>query len=423
MARAARAAPPGPEPPRPVDVLLDAVALRFTDGYAAAAPTVTRALELLLTLDVTSGEARRWLWLTAGNAAGILAMELWDFPSWHTLTARNVQVARDAGALLQLRIALQFPVLVHIYRGELAAADPFIEEYRSIAEVTGPPAVALTAMMLAAWRGQEMLAAELIEAVVQEAASRGLGMLVNFAMMASSVLYNGLGRYSVACDHARQAFERDHLGFGSLVVPELAEAAARTGDVALVRAALDWLAERTRVTPTGWLLGMEALVRALVSDGETAERCYRDSIGQLGRTRARSQLARAHLLYGEWLRRERRRADARAQLRTAHGMLEAMGMAAFAERARRELLATGETVRKRSVQAAADNGEALTVQEALVARLARDGLSNPEIGARLYLSTRTVQYHLSKVFAKLGISSRNQLSRVLSDDQDTARPR
>jgi DNA-binding CsgD family transcriptional regulator len=423
LAQAARAAPPGPQPPRPVDVLLDAVALRFTGGYAAAAPALTRALELLLTLDVSTDETRRWLWLTAGNAGGILAMELWDFPSWQAMTARNVQVARDAGALLQLRAALQFPVLVHIYRGELATAEPFIEEYRSIAEVTGPPAVSLTAMTLAAWRGQEMQAAELIEATVREATSRGLGMLVNFAMTASCVLYNGLGRYDVACDHARQAFERDHLGFGSLVVPELAEAAARTGDVALVRAALDWLVERTRVTPTGWLLGIEALVRALISDGETAERCYQESIGQLGRTQARAQLARAHLLYGEWLRRCGRRVDARGQLRTAHGMLDAMGMAAFAERARRELLAAGETVRKRSVRAAAESSAALTVQEALVAQLARDGLSNPEIGARLYISARTVQYHLSKVFTKLGISSRNQLSRVLPGDQDTVRPR
>jgi len=201
-------------------------------------------------------------------------------------------------------------------------------------------------------------------------------------------------------------------------VPELAEAASRTGDVALVRAALKWLSERTRVTPTQWALGIEARVRALLGDGEAAERLYRESIGRLGRTRVRAELARAHLLYGEWLRRERRRADAREQLRAAHDMLDAMGMQAFAERARRELAATGETARKRT----AETGGELTAQEAQVARLARDGLSNPQIGARLFISARTVQYHLSKVFAKLAISSRSQLDRVLPAAPDTARP-
>jgi len=198
-------------------------------------------------------------------------------------------------------------------------------------------------------------------------------------------------------------------------VPELAEAAARTGDTELVRTALDWLAERTRVTPTNWALGIEAQVRALLSEGEDAESHYRESIERLSRTRVRAQLARAHLLYGEWLRRERRPAQAREQLRTAHQMLEAMGIGAFAERARRELAAAGETTGKRAVEPAVQ----LTAQEAQVARLARDGLSNPEIGARLFISTRTVQYHLGKVFTKLGISSRSQLHRVLPGDADT----
>ena len=200
-------------------------------------------------------------------------------------------------------------------------------------------------------------------------------------------------------------------------MPELAEAASRTGDVALVTAALEWLSERTRVTPTDWALGIEARVRALLSEGEAAERLYRESIERLGRTRVRAELARAHLLYGEWLRRERRRVDAREQLRTAHEMLDAMGIGAFAERARRELLATGETARKRTV---GDRAAELTAQEAQVARLARDGLSNPEIGARLFISPRTVQYHLGKVFTKLGISSRSQLDHVLPADLGAA---
>jgi DNA-binding CsgD family transcriptional regulator len=208
------------------------------------------------------------------------------------------------------------------------------------------------------------------------------------------------------------------MGYGSHIVPELVEAAARTGDMQLLTAALEWLSERARATPTEWVLGIEARARALRSEGAAAEGCYRESIERLGRTRVRVQLARARLLYGEWLRRENRRADAREQLRTAHEMLEAMGADGFAERARRELLATGETVRRRVRETSA----ALTAQEAQVARLARDGLSNPEIGARLFISSRTVQYHLSKVFTKLGINSRSQLHRVLPSDGDTVRP-
>jgi ATP/maltotriose-dependent transcriptional regulator MalT len=273
-------------------------------------------------------------------------------------------------------------------------------------------------MILMAWRGQQTRASELIEATLREPTDRGLGMMVDVAIYASAVLYNGLSRYGAARDAAQRVFELDSLGAGPFVVPELAEAASRTGDTALVRAALDWLSERTRVTPTDWALGTEARVRALLSEGEAAERFYRESIAHLGRTRARAQLARGHLLYGEWLRRERRRLDARTQLRIAHDMLDTMGIEAFAERARRELAATGETARKRTVETSVQ----LTAQEALIARLARDGLSNPEIGARLFISPRTVKYHLSKVFNKLDITSRNQLDRVLPNDPSTGRP-
>jgi DNA-binding CsgD family transcriptional regulator len=239
------------------------------------------------------------------------------------------------------------------------------------------------------------------------------------------VLDNGLGRYDAARDAAWELFQRDHVALGPLVVAELAEAAARTGDTRLVQAVLEWLSERTRVTPTEWVLGIEARVRALLSDGQAADSSYRESIQRLGRTKVRSQLARSHLVYGEWLRRQGRRVEAREQLRTAHQMLAEMGMAAFAERARRELRATGETVRPRTVPAARAGraGNGLTAQEAQVARLARDGLSNPEIGARLFISPRTAQYHLSHVFTKLGISSRSQLDRVLPAGPDTAGPR
>ena len=405
-AEAARAAPPGPE--SPVDLLLDALATRFTEGYAAAAPTLTRALKLFLAMNISAGEVGRWI--AGASTSAELALELWDTESSHALAARLARVARDTGALVNLQFALNLLAGSHLLAGELTTAALMIEEDRLIAEVTGNRPVAYSEMMLAAWRGQEAQASELIEATVQEATARGLGGLVNLATYASSVLDNGLGRHDAARDAARRAFERDQVGYGPFVVPELAEAASRTGDIALVTAALEWLSERTRVTPTEWALGIEARVRALLSEGDVAERLYRESIAHLGRTRLRVELGRAHLLYGEWLRRENRRVDAREQLRTAHDMLATMGIEAFAERARRELLATGETVRKR------------TGQEAQVARLARDGLSNPEIGARLFISPRTVKYHLRKVFAKLEITSRNQLDRVLPSDPTTARP-
>ena len=297
----------------------------------------------------------------------------------------------------------------------MSTAALLIDEDRMIAEATGNPPLANAPMLLAAWRGQETLASELIAATAQEATARGWTSQLAYA---SSVLYNGLGRHDAALDAAWPVFERDPVGYGPLVVPELAEAASRTGDTALVTAALEWLSERTRVTPTDWALGIEARVRALLSEGEAADGLYRESIERLGRTRVRVELARTHLLYGEWLRRERRRVDAREQLRTAHEMLDTMGIEAFAERARRELLATGETARKRTVE----TRDELTAQEAQIARLARDGLSNPEIGTRLFISPRTVKYHLRKVFMKLDISSRNELDRVLPSDATPSSP-
>jgi ATP/maltotriose-dependent transcriptional regulator MalT len=320
---------------------------------------------------------------------------------------------------VQLQFALNFLGSIHLMSGELATMAQLLDEDRRIAEATGNPPFAYSEAMLAAWRGREPEASEMIDGAMRDATSRGLGRMVVFATHARSVLYNGLGRHDEARDAAWEAFQTDHLGLGPFVIPELAEAASRTGDTQLIKAALEWLSERTRVTPSDWALGVEAGVRALLSEGDVADSLYRESIERLGRTRVRAQLARAHLLYGEWLRRERRRMDARVQLRTAHDMLDTMGIEAFAERARRELLATGETARKRSVETRDD----LTAQEAQIAGLARDGLSNPEIGARLFISPRTVQYHLRKVFTKLGISSRNQLDRVLPSDVISFRPR
>jgi len=418
-AEAARSAPPGAVPPRALDVLLDAVALRMTEGYAAAVPALTRALEVVLAPDAGHGESDRWRWLAGGRIGQFIAMELWDFESWQALAAGQVQFARDTGALMHLTFALNYLARTHILAGELTTATRLVEEDHLMADAVGHPPIADTAMMLAAWRGREQEASELIEAVSREAAARAVPALGRRADYASAVLYNGLGRSAAAYDAARRAFERESMGYGSHVAPELAEAAARTGDLKLLQTVQEWLSERARVTSSEWVQGIEARASALLSEGEPAERCYRESIERLGRTRVHAQLARGHLLYGQWLRRQRRRGEAREQLRTAHEMLDAMGIAAFAEQASRELLATGETARKRTVETAVE----LTAQEAQVARLARDGLSNPQIAARLFISARTVQYHLGKVFTKLDITSRGQLAQALPRDPDVVSAR
>jgi DNA-binding CsgD family transcriptional regulator len=409
-ARAARAAPPAPDPPGPVDIVLDALALRLSEGHAAAAPQLERALATVLALEAPAGDLGRWLWLTGARATGMIALELWDADAWHTLSSRQVQVARDAGALVQLQFALNFFARSRMAAGELAAAAVLIEEERAIGQAMGNPAVGYVDLMIAAWRGQETLAVQLIDRMTQVANARGLGRMVDIATYGRAVLFNGIGRYDAACDAARAAFEHcDHVGHAQFVVGELAEAASRTGERALLEDALAWVSQRTQVTRTDWVLGIEARIRALLHDGDDAEREYRASIACLERTRLRMELARGHLLYGEWLRREARRVDAREQLRTAHELFVAMGAAGFAERARHELLATGETVRRRTD----DTRDDLTPQEEHIARLAVAGRTNPEIGAELFISPRTVEWHMKKVFTKLGITSRKGLRDVL----------
>jgi ATP/maltotriose-dependent transcriptional regulator MalT len=390
----------------------------MTEGHAAAAPALTRALEMVLDPGAGPGAPSPWLWLAGARPSIMVALELWDAESWHFLGTRQAQVARDTGALVQLRFALHSIAGSHILAGEFSSATLMLEEDRLVAEATGNRPVAYTDMMLAAWRGQEAHASELIESTAREAAASGQGRFVAFASYASSVLHNGLGRHDVARDAAARAFEGDQVGRDPLVLPELAEAASRTGDVQHLRSALETVTEHARVTRSEWALGVEARIRALLGEGDAADHLYRESIAHLGRTRLRVQVARGHLLYGEWLRRERRRVDAREQLRTAHEMLAAIGAGAFAERARRELLATGGTVRKRTIE----TRDELTAQEALIAGLARDGLSNPEIGTRLFISPRTVKYHLRKVFIKLDISSRNELDRALARDAPAGAP-
>jgi DNA-binding CsgD family transcriptional regulator len=402
VAAAARAAPPGAIPPRTVDVLLDAFAIRLTDGYAAAAPTLARALELLLGMEAANEDVGRWPSLSSGRDSNIVALEMWDDEALHLLAARQVRVARDSGALVHLQFALSFLARSHMLAGELTAATLAIDEARLIAEATGNPALVNAPMILAAWRGQEAPASELIEATSAEAATRRWTSN-NYAR---SVLYNGLGRHDAARDAAWEALQPDPIGYGSLLVPELAEAASRTADRALLEFALEWLSDRTRVISSGWAAGLQARVRALLSEGEVADSLYRQSIAHLSGTRVRLELARTHLLYGEWLRRERRRLDARKHLRTALEAFTTMGAEAFARRAERELLATGEHARKRSV----DTLDQLTPQETQIARLAANGRTNREIAAQLFISPSTVEYHLRKAFRKLDVKSRTQLA-------------
>ena len=403
-AEAACAAPSACVPPRAVDLVLDALATRFTEGYVAAAPLLTRAVEAIRELDVGAADVGRMLWLAGNRAGGIIATEVWDFDAGYALATRQVRLARDAGALVQLQFALNFLANNELLAGNLTAAEALIEEDRLVADVTGNPPVAYTSMLLAAFRGNEARASELIAAAAHEASAGGQGRIVTFADYASAVLHNGLGRHDVALAAARQVFERDAVGYQTLVTTEVAEAASRTGDKELLAAVVARSSERVRVTPTEWARGVDALLRALQGE-EDVDALYREAIERLGRTALRVELARGHLLFGEWLRREGRRVDAREHLRTAHDMLTTMGLEAFAERARRELLATGETARKRTVETT----DELTSQESQIARLARDGFSNPEIGTRLFISPRTVEWHLRKVFTKLGISSRRQL--------------
>jgi DNA-binding CsgD family transcriptional regulator len=414
VSRAAQGLPAPAHPPRPGDLLLDGLALLVTDGPAAAVPVLRQARSAFASTDVPAAESFWWGWLAP--SAGYV---LWDDHGWD-LTERQVQLAREAGALDQLPLLLSRMARDAVCSGDFAAAAVVIAEADAVRAATGSRLMSYSAALLAAFRGREAEAAPLIQATLEQAAAGGQGGTVPGAHWMAAVLYNGLGRYEEALAAARQAREDQHAFAAAWALPELIEAAARTGSLRIARDALDLLAGRARAGGTDWALGVEARCRALLSGGEQAERLYREAITRLGRTRLRPDLARAHLLYGEWLRRGRRRGEAREQLRIAHDMLEAIGMEGFAGRARRELRATGETARKRTV-AAADG--ALTVQEAQIARLARDGLSNPEIGARLFLSPRTVQYHLGKVFAKLGITSRSELRRVLPAASDAAPPR
>jgi DNA-binding CsgD family transcriptional regulator len=403
VATAARAAPPAPTAPNGADLLLDGLALRFTDGYAAGAPMLKQALAAFCDEDAPAEERLRWIWLPC-----LTAVDLWDDEAGAVLATRNVKLAREAGALAVLPLALTSRIASHVFNAELAEAASLLEEFDAVTEATGSPVAPYGDLLLAAWQGSEPQAVALIDNTVDELSRRGEGMVLTVSAWAKAVLYNGLGRYDDALAAAETATEcTEELCFSNWGLAELVEAAVRCRQPERAVEALRRLTRLTRASGTNWALGTEAGSRALLSEGPAAEAAYREAIDRLGRTRIRGSLARAHLLYGEWLRRESRRVAARQQLMTAHDMFATYGMEAFADRAARELLATGEAVRKRTVESPSE----LTGQESQIVRLVRERLSNAEIADRLFISPRTVEWHLSKIFAKLQITSRRQLRR------------
>jgi DNA-binding CsgD family transcriptional regulator len=401
VAAAARAAPRPSHPPRAPDLLLDGLAANFTEGYSAGLPILRRALSAF-DRETSAEEDLRWLWL-----ACIAAVNLWDYDRWDTFSSRHVRLTREAGALSELALALIQRVYALLFAGELVAAASLVEEVQVVTEATGSRIAPYGDLCFAALRGREGEMSILATATKDEVVQRGEGLGIGLTDWATAVYNNGLGHYENAMAAAEKASE--YLVDVSVTVNwglvELVEAAARCGSPERGTDAVRRLSESTTASGTDWALGVEARSRALLSSGEPADRLYREAIERLGRTRMGAELARAHLVYGEWLRRENRRTEAREQLRSAYQMLTAMGMEGFADRARGELLATGESVRKRTVDTLTD----LTAQEAQIAKLARDGRTNQDIGSQLFISPRTVEWHLGNVFTKLGITSRKDL--------------
>ncbi len=405
VSEAARSAPAPSDPPRLSDLLLDGLSLLVTEGRASATPTLRQAVRVFPREELSVEKGLLW-----GGLAAAAAGTIWDFESMDAVLSRQTELARTAGAVAPLCFTLTGDAFLAAWRGDLATAAALAAEVNYLADATGIQQVPNGAGLLAALAGDEPRSSTDIEAAIELATARGEGYAVQVGLWANAVLCNGLARYEQALSSSLQASEQTpELYLAAWALPELTEAAVRTGNDALAVDALKRLAESTEQSETDWGRGIFARSKALISDGETAEEHYQEAIECLGRTALRPEHARAYLLYGEWLRRQRRRMDARDQLRRAHDMFEEIGMLAFAQRALYELRATGETVRKRRE----DTRDDLTPQEEQIARLALEGKTNPEIGAQLFLSPRTVEWHLRKVFAKLGIASRRGLRDAL----------
>jgi DNA-binding CsgD family transcriptional regulator len=401
-------APAAPQRPREIDLLLDGLAARLAEGYSDALSRLRHALRAFARDRVRPPqEEMLWycIWLECLLIPEPIAPDLWDDQAWHELASRAVSLARDAGAASALPVALSSEACERVHEGDFSSAAALINDAQAIADSTSDAAIPYASLVLAGLRGQEPEALDLIETTVKDAAARGEGRVIGVAEYAMALLYNGLGQYDAALAAGRRACQYEDLGFFGWSLSELVEAAARVGDPETGAGALAMLAERTSASGTDWALGIEARSRALLSHGQAAGDLYREAVQRLGRTRITIHLARAHLVHGEWLRRENRRGEARDALREAYDIFSSADAEGFAERARRELLATGETVRKRTV----DNSVDLTAQEAQITDLVREGLTNQEIAAQMFISPRTVEWHLGHVFSKLGITSRKDL--------------
>ena len=399
-AQAARKAPPAPDPPGPTDLLLDGLAVQLTEGFAPGAPILRRALAAFRDERDVGKPELRVPWMAARAAVA-----LFDDDMWELLSTKQVRIAREAGALSVLPVTLTYLAAVRIHQGELNEAATLLDEADAITAATGSPRMLVSRVSLAACRSDDGEFLTLHTELELEAMARADDASRSAGSWAQSVFHNARGQYEEALAAAQEASEMDDLGVSAWAMPELVEAAVRCGSRETAINAFERLSERTQAAGTDLALGFEAAARALLSEGEAAEAEYREAVERLNGTLMRIDAARARLLYGEWLRREGRRADARGELRAAYEVFSQAGAEAFAERARRELLATGETVRKRVDETRND----LTPQEAQIAGLAASGFTNPEIGAQLFLSPRTVEWHLHKVFGKLGITSRRQL--------------
>jgi DNA-binding CsgD family transcriptional regulator len=405
VAEAARAAPRSEEAAPPSELLLDGLALLITDGWTSGTAVLKQAIKAFRADDVDVAERLRWSWV-AGGAAGVI----WDYENWDVLTAREERLARDAGALTVLPITLSIRAGVRALAGDVAEASFLVDQVQVVTDASDNRRFPNAALLVAAFRGEEREARQLAEAITEDSSARGEGLALAVASWATAVLCNGLGRYEDAFRAATDALEDPNdLWYSGWAMIELIEAASRTGKPEQAQPALEQLVERADASGTDWALATQARCRALLSGVDEAEALYREAIGRLLPTPLRVDLARARLLYGEWLRRQSRRVDARNELRTAYEMFTDFGMNAFAERARIELQATGEHARKRSL----DTLGQLTPQEEQIARLAVEGHTNREIATQLFISASTVEYHLHKVFRKLGVKSRAQLARRL----------
>jgi DNA-binding CsgD family transcriptional regulator len=397
--------------PASTDLLLHGAGALIAHGYAAGAPPLREALGRLCADGVADEEALRWLPLGCR-----MAHATWDDERWFVLSTALTELAREAGVLTMLSIGLISSAVLHVVAGDLGAARGLAAEAQAVRGAMGQRLGPYGALAIAAWAGDDAGLARHVGTWTDEMTARGEGQWLTAVDWARAVLGNGLGHYDEALAAAGRVADRaDEPGWATWALAERAEAAARTGMDEQAAEAVARLDAVATACGTDWALGVAARSRALIADADRADALHREAIERLERTRVRAELGRAYLLHGEWLRREGRRSDARRQLRRATRMLEDMGAAGFAERARRELLATGEMVRRRADEAR----DELTPQELEIARLARDGHTNPQIGGLLFLSARTVEWHLRKVFMKLEIGSRRELGKALVEVEES----